>query len=273
MPRASARPGTSSRTATPRAAQSNPPAKAAMPSKAARTTNADRKSKSAALPPSVRRPNDARPSQASRPSTSARRSKASRPSNASREALPKLAFRPLTPDRWKDVVALFGPRGACAGCWCMWWRLGASDFRRLRGEGNKRAFRRVASEAPPPGVLAYSDDAAVGWCAIAPRAAYTRLTRSRIFRPIDAEPVWSVSCFFVAKPYRRRGATVALLRAAVLFAKAHGARIVEGYPVEPRKGSLPDPFAWTGFASAFRAAGFVEAARRSETRPMMRIRL
>jgi len=261
MPRATARPGKSSRAATPRAAQSDSPAKATRPSKAARPTKSARPS------------NGARPPHAARSSKSARPTNAVRPSKASREALPKLAFRPLTPDRWKDVVALFGPKGACAGCWCMWWRLGAADFRRLRGEGNKRAFRRVALGDLPPGVLAYSGDAAVGWCAIAPREAYTRLTRSRIFQPIDAEPVWSVSCFFVAKPYRRRGATVALLRAALLFAQAHGARIVEGYPVEPRQGSLPDPFAWTGFASSFRAAGFVEAARRSATRPMMRIRI
>ena len=49
-----------------------------------------------------------------------------------------------------------------------------------------------------------------------------------------------------------------------------GARIVEGYPVEPRRGSMPDAFAWTGTASAFRRAGFVEVLRRSATRPIMR---
>lgn len=192
---------------------------------------------------------------------------------AARGAAPKLAFHPLTPDRWKDVESLFGPKGACAGCWCMWWRLGAAQFRELRGAGNRRAFRKVVQGDDPPGVLAYAGGEPVGWCAIAPRSAYPRLDRSRIFQPIDAEPVWSVTCFFVAKPYRRRGVTVALLRAALAFAKTRGARIVEGYPVEPRQGSLPDPFAWTGFASAFRAAGFGEAIRRSETRPMMRVEL
>lgn len=183
---------------------------------------------------------------------------------------PKLAFHPLTPARWPAFETLFGPKGACAGCWCMWWRLGAPEFRKLRGSGNRRAFRRVVGEDVPPGILAYADDEAVGWCAIAPREAYPRLDRSRIFKRIDDAPVWSVSCFFVARPYRRRGVTVALLRAALDFARKHGARIVEGYPVEPRKGSLPDPWAWTGFASSFRSAGFVEAVRRSETRPMMR---
>jgi len=155
----------------------------------------------------------------------------------------------------------------------MWWRLDASPFRQRRGDGNRRALRRIVGGDLPPGVLAYSGDEAVGWCAIAPRADYPRLKASRILKPIDDEPVWSVSCFFVARPYRRRGVTAALLRAALVFARSRGAQIVEGYPIEPRQGRLADPFAWTGFASAFRAAGFEEVARRSETRPMMRIRL
>ncbi|NIN00486.1 MAG: hypothetical protein GTO24_21110 [candidate division Zixibacteria bacterium] len=45
---------------------------------------------------------------------------------------------------------------------------------------------------------------------------------------------------------------------------------LEGYPVEPRKERMPAAFACTGLASAFRRAGFVEIARRSKTRPIMR---
>ena len=54
------------------------------------------------------------------------------------------------------------------------------------------------------------------------------------------------------------------------YVRKHGGKIVEGYPVEPRKDERPDSFAWTGIASAFRKAGFVECERRSETRPIMR---
>ena len=207
------------------------------------------------------------------PPGASRARKSTTPSAPRSGDVPRLSFHPLTPDRWKDVEALFGPKGACAGCWCMWWRLGAPEFREGRGEGNRRALHKVVKGKLPPGVLAYAGDVAVGWCAVAPRSDYPRLERSRIFKPIDGEPVWSVSCFFVARPYRRRGVTVALLRAALAFAKSRGARIVEGYPVEPRSGSPADPDAWTGFASTFRAAGFKEAARRSPTRPMMRIDL
>ncbi len=47
-------------------------------------------------------------------------------------------------------------------------------------------------------------------------------------------------------------------------------KIVEGYPIAPKKDKVPDVFAYTGFLSAFQSAGFVEVARRSETRPIMR---
>lgn len=181
-----------------------------------------------------------------------------------------LAIAPLTPDRWPDVERLFGPRGACGGCWCMAWRLSRAEWERQKGEANRAAFRRVVEGGPPPGVLAYAGQAPVGWCAVAPRDAYSHLERSRVLRRVDATPVWSVSCLFVAKPYRRRGVSVALLRAAAELARAQGAVVVEGYPVDAASGTMPDPFAWTGTVSAFRAAGFVEVARGSPTRPIMR---
>jgi GNAT superfamily N-acetyltransferase len=122
---------------------------------------------------------------------------------------------------------------------------------------------------PPPGLLAYVEGKPAGWCAVAPREEYPRLEGSRILKPVDAQAVWSVTCFFIAKEHRGRGVSGALLDAAVEFARKHGARIVEGYPVD--KSEVPAVFAWTGLASAFRKAGFVEAARRSETRPIMRL--
>jgi GNAT superfamily N-acetyltransferase len=89
-------------------------------------------------------------------------------------------------------------------------------------------------------------------------------------KPVDAQPVWSISCFFIAKPFRGKGLSTSVIAAATQFALEHGARIVEAYPVEPKKASMPAVFTWTGFASAFSAAGFEEVARRSETRPIMR---
>jgi GNAT superfamily N-acetyltransferase len=118
--------------------------------------------------------------------------------------------------------------------------------------------------------LAYVKEQPVGWCAIAPRESYPVLERSRILKPVDEAPVWSVVCFFVSKGFRGKGITTALLRAAVDSAKQWGARVIEGYPIEPKNPRMPAVFAWTGLASAFRQAGFVEVLRRSETRPIMR---
>jgi GNAT superfamily N-acetyltransferase len=184
-----------------------------------------------------------------------------------------LRIEPVTPERWADVVALFGARGACGGCWCMYWRRSSAEYERGKGRGNRDALRRLVAGGKTPGLLAYSGAAPIGWCALAPREAYPRLERARVLKRIDDRPVWSVVCLFVAKPHRRSGVSVALLEAAAGFASSCGARILEGYPIEPRHGALPDPFAWTGTASAFRAAGFGEAARGSPTRPIMRLML
>lgn len=186
---------------------------------------------------------------------------------------PKLAFHPLTPDRWPDLKRLFGRSGACAGCWCMWWRQSHSEFERRKGEENRRAFKRIVDSGAEPGLLAYVDDKPVGWCAIQPRQAFPRMENSRILKSIDDVPAWCVPCLFVAKEHRGTGISIRLLVAAVKYARKKGAEIVEGYPVEPKRGRTADAFAWTGTASAFRKAGFEEVARRSQTRPIMRYHL
>jgi len=184
-----------------------------------------------------------------------------------------LQFRSATPSRWSDVEELFGERGACGGCWCMFWRLPRKQWDAARGTGNKRAFKRLITVGKEPGILAYIDNQAVGWCAVAPREQYVALERSRILKPVDENPVWSVSCLFIKRPYRRQGVSAKLLRAAVDFAAKRGAKFVEGYPVEPTMEKMPDPFLWHGVPSAFQAAGFKEVARRSKTRPIMRFEI
>lgn len=182
---------------------------------------------------------------------------------------PDLKVYPLTPDRWPDLEKLFGPKGAYGGCWCMWWRMTRSEFGRHTGSEKKRGLKRIVDSGEVPGLLAYAGGEPVAWCSVAPREAFSALERSRSLKRIDDQPVWSIVCFFVARGFRRQGVTVQLLRAAVQYAREHGARIVEGYPVEPKKGSTADANAFTGLASAFRKAGFVEV-HRGETRPIMR---
>jgi GNAT superfamily N-acetyltransferase len=181
-----------------------------------------------------------------------------------------LKFYPVTAKLWKDLEKLFGERGACGGCWCMWWRLSRSEFNKQKGQGNKRALKKIIDSGEIPGILAYDNSGPIGWCSVAPREKFSTLERSRILQRVDEKPVWSVVCFFIAKPFRRKGVTIALLKAAIEHAKKNRAKVVEGYPVDPKKGETPDVFANTGLASAFRQAGFVEVLRRSETRPIMR---
>jgi GNAT superfamily N-acetyltransferase len=184
-----------------------------------------------------------------------------------------LAFAPVTPDRWDDLERLFGPRGACGGCWCMHWRQTRTEQSLGKGEPNRQALHAIVASGETPGILAYDDGTPVGWCAIAPRAAYPALARSRTLKPVDDEPVWSLTCLFVARQYRRRGLSSALIAAAVEYAGSQGAGIVEAYPVVPLTPRMPDPNAWTGIVSTFQALGFIEVARHSSTRPIVRYRI
>lgn len=185
-------------------------------------------------------------------------------------------IRPLTASRWPDFEKLMGPRGGMGGCWCMWWRLPRKRYETQKGSRNKSAMRRIVKAGPPPGVLAYAGREAVGWCALAPRQDYVALENSRVLAPPDttdtAQPVWSVVCFYIAKPWRRKGVSTALLRGAAEFARKRGARILEGYPVDPQPGKVASmlPWAYTGLPQTFQRAGFGEIARRSPTRPIMR---
>lgn len=124
-----------------------------------------------------------------------------------------------------------------------------------------------------PGLLAYTEGKPIAWCSVASREHFPALNRSRILKQIDDTPVWSIVCFFVEKSYRNLGVTVALLEAAIDHVRQQGGKVVEGYPVEPKKDKIPSVFAWTGLASAFKKTGFVECLRRSETRPIMRFHI
>ncbi len=181
-----------------------------------------------------------------------------------------LVIHPLTTGRWLDFEELFGPRGACGGCWCMWFRLSRRQFDLHKGEGNRRAMHDIVFSCRVPGILAYHDATPVGWCSLAPREEFSRLERSRILSPVDDRRVWSIVCLFVARRWRRHGVSTQLLAGAVDYVRDLGGTIVEGYPVEPKEGRMPDTFAYHGLAEAFRRVGFREVARRSETRPIMR---
>jgi GNAT superfamily N-acetyltransferase len=181
----------------------------------------------------------------------------------------ELSFRPLRRNLWTDFEELFGPKGACAGCWCMFWKLRGKAYEEARGYETRQMHKSIVDSGVVTGLLAYLHGEVVGWIAVEPRDNYPKLAHSRALKPVDDEPVWSVTCFFVAKKSRRMGITAGLLKAAVEHVKKQGGKIVEGYPVDAQK-DMPAPFIYTGTTSAFQQAGFQEVARRSPMRPIFR---
>lgn len=155
----------------------------------------------------------------------------------------------------------------------MWWRLSAKEWSAKAYDGNRRAMRKLVDANEQPGLLAYRNGRPVGWVSVAPREQFPRIERSRVLGPVDDENVWSVVCFYVHRKERGSGVGSALLEAAVDAARKRGARIVEGYPVDPRGGKTANASAYTGLERMFREAGFTEIERRSAGRPIMRKRL
>lgn len=182
---------------------------------------------------------------------------------------------PATAERWPDIELLFGPKGAYAGCWCMFWRLNRAEFKSLKGEGTKAVLKTMTENNDVAGVLAYVNEKPVGWCSVSPRHEYAALENSRILKRVDDAPVWSVVCFFVARPFRQKGIMAKLLKGAVAYAEQQGAAVVEGYPIdmqcEKLEGQTLGSYAgYMGVAAAFREVGFVEVAHASETQLIMR---
>ena len=180
-----------------------------------------------------------------------------------------LSFKPIKRDLWSDLEELFGPNGACGGCWCMFWKLRGKAYEESKGMENRQAHKTIVTAGTVTGLLAYWHGEVVGWVAVEPRSAYEKLAHSRALKPVDAQEVWSITCFFVAKKFRRKGIAVELIKAAVDHVRHHNGKIVEGYPVDAKENS-PAPFVFTGTASAFKKAGFKEVARNTPTRPIFR---
>lgn len=181
-------------------------------------------------------------------------------------------MRDLARDDWPVLERLFGPRGACGGCWCMTWRVRAGKaWEAAKGEPNRRAFRRLVESGAVFGALAFDGDEPVGWCNVGPREDFERLQRSRVLATPAPAP-WAVTCFYIPAARRGQGVASALLRHAVDLARRHGVPALEGYPVEPSRGAarIPAAFAWTGVRSLFERAGFRDVTPPGGTRPIYR---
>lgn len=185
--------------------------------------------------------------------------------------LDQLTFEPLTRESWNKFVELFGDRGACGNCWCMYYRLKKSDYQEGKADdGNKRAMKEIVWDGKPAGILGFYEGQAIAWCAFAPREDFIKLEKSRVHKRIDDKKVWSIPCFFIDKNFRRIGVSVELLKGVIKYARENGIKIIEAYPTTPTTEKLPDSFAWIGLFKSFERAGFKIVDRTSQNRPMVR---
>jgi GNAT superfamily N-acetyltransferase len=141
-----------------------------------------------------------------------------------------------------------------------------------RAQANRARFKALVDAGEFTGLVGYRGSTPVGWVSFGPREVFRKLARSPVMKPVDDLPVWSVICFVVPARYRGQGVAHALLRQAVVYAKTHGACMLEGYPFD-RQSRASDESMWFGAKSMFDAAGFDEVARRRPTRPIVRLRL
>jgi GNAT superfamily N-acetyltransferase len=178
----------------------------------------------------------------------------------------RLQFHPVTLERLPDLARFSEGHGKFRYCSCMRWRMTSAQFKSSTKDDRVVALERLVETGTPVGVLAYAEDEPVGWLSIAPRETYAALERYGALPRIDDAPVWSVVCFFIDRHFRRQGATLGLLRAAVEHARSNGAKILEGYPVEPGTRL----YTYMGSPSTFRSAGFHDVTPPGQARLVMR---
>ena len=176
----------------------------------------------------------------------------------------ELVFREVDRDSWSDFAALFGAKGGPSYCWCMAWRPMSPKDRAGSSAVRRKAMKALVDAGVPVGILAYRDDAPVGWCSIAPRDSY---------RPLGGPEeegegtIWSIACFFIPREHRGERLSEELLDAAIDHARGKGASVVEAYPVDPDSPS----YRFMGFVDLFRRKGFRKVARAGTRRHVMRL--
>jgi GNAT superfamily N-acetyltransferase len=184
-----------------------------------------------------------------------------------------LSFKELAATNWKQYEELMGEKGGCGNCWCMYFRLPYKIFQENKPDGNKKLIKKLVNNDMLLGLIAFMNKKPFGWIALAPREDYIRIESSRVFKRIDDKPVWSITCFFIKKEYRRMGLSHQLIKGAVDFAKKKKIKILEAYPAIPYNEKVPHPFLWVGVLSSFIKNGFKIVKQSSKSRAMVRLEL
>ena len=166
---------------------------------------------------------------------------------SSNQNISTLEIRLLQKDMWPDLEQLFGRQGACNGCWCMYWRIGAAYNKRERLL-NKNDLKNIVLAGQPIGLLAYWDGIPVGWCQLTPRQELSWLLRNGYADVHPSSNVWNISCFYIKTGFRKKGITYALIKACIEHVRNKGADLLEVYLRQ-------SPNSFTGYPSTFKRAG------------------
>lgn len=173
----------------------------------------------------------------------------------------KFEVYPATRERWNDLLTLFGPNGAYWNCWCTFWRYTNSEFEAADKESKIIALKSIVdSDDYIPGLLAYHEGNPIGWMAMSPRSSFRRLVKSRVIKPVDELPVWSIVCFFIHKDYRSQGVTRDLILGGIEYAKKNKIPALEAYPIDNKEKKVSSESGYVGLVSQFEKAKFVKVA-------------
>ncbi len=181
---------------------------------------------------------------------------------------------------WADLEAVLGTV-KCHGdkCYCQRFTIPNRRWRAVSDAERADMLRDQVEADPPGGLVAYLDDEPVGWASVRPRPTYPNLLTSRVPWPGRTEDktddsVWVVACLITRPGYRRRGISGLLAKAAVDFAREHGARALEAYAMITLPGQdIPWGELHVGSVGTYADAGFVEVSRPSKRRVVMRVDL
>lgn len=187
-----------------------------------------------------------------------------------------ILFEELRPSLWPAIERLFGPNGACGGCWCMWWRAESRKvWNQIRGAEAKKTFKSLVKNGVAHGILAFVADEPVGWCSFGPRRDFPSLERVRAYKHNDTKDVWSITCFFIHRKWRRKGLARGLLRAALEAMQKRGVKTVEAYPSTTTKDGrrLSSGLAWTGPVKIYEETGFKTVQTTNPLKRLMRLEL
>ncbi len=179
-----------------------------------------------------------------------------------------------TAERWDDVQHALTGGGDGKACQCAWWTMTNAEWNATTTDEKRDRLHDELREGPPPGIIAYVDGEAAGWVRIGPRTAQSRIPRTRniaatTHEPFDDPAVWAVTCFVVRREHRGEDLTSLLLDAAVDYAEASGARIVEAYPTDTSTGKHSSNDLFVGTLATFLAAGFTEVGLRKPGHPLV----